>query len=314
MLSVSYIIPTYKRPKDLSACLKSLLTQTVRPGELIVIDDGDLDDIPHRVELEKAGIRCVFHKKKEPGLTASRNAGWRLAQGEVICYTDDDVVLRPDYFERLLETYAEYDTDGRLMGVGGQVANNKPHNFRYMMRWCYNLLFMMGGFSEGRVLPSGFTVDPGEVPVVAKNPIEVDFFHGCAMSFRRELFESFDFSEAYKGYGLGEDKNFCCRVSQVYRLMLNPAALLDHFESPQMRHPMRKRGRENVVHRYVFFRAFAYRGWWNLACFCYAMGGYTLLWSVSAAITQDPEQWERVRGMWEGIGMIWRGEAHLEPE
>jgi glycosyltransferase involved in cell wall biosynthesis len=312
-VSVSYIIPTYNRPQELSACLESVLRQTVMPNELIIIDDGTLDDIPHRLALEKAGIRCTLHRKKEPGLTASRNAGWRLAQGDVICYTDDDVVLRPDYFERLIDTYEKHDTDGRLVGVGGQIANNKPHDFRYMMRWLYNFMFMMGGFKQGRVLPSGFTVDPGDVPVTTTDPVDVEFFSGCSMSFRRELFDSFEFSEDYKGYGLGEDKEFCCRVSRFYRLMLSPAAVLDHFESPRMRAPMRKRGRQNVLQRYTFFRSFAYKRWWNLLFFWYAMSGYTLLWSVSAAVTADPQQRERVRGMWEAIGMIWRGDRQLEP-
>ena len=314
MPSVSHIIPTYNRPRELSDCLKSVLIQTIKPSELIVIDDGDLDDIPHRADLERAGIRCTLFKKTTPGLTASRNAGLHLAHGDVICFTDDDVVLRADYFERLLETYLRHDGDRRLMGVGGHVANYKPHDFRYMTRWFYNLIFMMGGFREGRVLPSGFTIDPCEVPVLAREPMDVDFFSGCSMSFRRTLFDEFRFCEDYKGYGFGEDKDFCCQVSQTYRLMINPAAKLDHFESPHMRHTMRKRGRENVVHRYVFFRAFALKNWWNWACFWYAMSGYMLIRCAIAVFTRDPEQWERVRGMWEGFGMIRRGEAQLEPE
>ena len=284
----SYVVPTYNRPRELSDCLKSVLSQTVRPDELIVVSDGDVDELPYRAELERAGIRCVLYRKTEPGLTASRNAGVRLASGDVICFTDDDVVLHPDYFEKLLQTYREHDGDGRLMGVGGHVANFKPHDVGYMIRWFYDAAFMMGGFHEGRVLPSGFTVDPCEVPVLAREPFDVQFLSGCSMSFRRELFDEFSFSEDYKGYGLGEDKDFCCRVSRVYRLMINPAAKLDHHESPQMRHAERQRGRESVVHRFVFFRDFARRRWWNWACFWYAMSGYLLIrLAVRLAIQPD---------------------------
>lgn len=313
MPSISYIIPTYNRPRELSDCLQSVLIQTVKPDELIVIDDGDLVTLPFRMELEAAGIRCIHFKKDKPGLTASRNTGVRLAQGDLIFFTDDDVVLYPDYFECLLDTYVKYDGDGRLMGVGGHMANHRPHDLRYMIRWFYNWLFIMGGFREGRVLPSGFTVDLCEVPVLAKHTIEVEFLGGASMSFKRKLFDEFQFCEDYQGYGLGEDKDFCCRVSRVYRLMLNPAARLDHFESPQMRHGLRKQGRQQVLYRYVFFRNFACKRWWNRVLFWYAMTGYVFVRIAIAATSRESEELDRIVGIWEGIRMILRGEARLEP-
>ncbi|MBF0144456.1 MAG: glycosyltransferase family 2 protein, partial [Magnetococcales bacterium] len=75
MLRASIIIPTYHRPKELGDCLQSILRQTLLPFEVIVVDDGDLGGFPMREALEAAGIRCLYHKKEKPGLTASRNVG-----------------------------------------------------------------------------------------------------------------------------------------------------------------------------------------------------------------------------------------------
>ena len=79
MLDISIIIPTYNRPEELRNCLASILEQTVLPGELIIVDDGNLEQIPLAGKLAKASIKVLYHKKDTPGLTASRNVGIGLA-------------------------------------------------------------------------------------------------------------------------------------------------------------------------------------------------------------------------------------------
>ncbi len=80
------IIPTYHRPKELSDCLRSILAQTVRPDEVLVIDDGKLESWPLDREFQEAGIAYQGFRKEVPGLTASRNLGTREATGDIVFF------------------------------------------------------------------------------------------------------------------------------------------------------------------------------------------------------------------------------------
>ena len=96
----SVIIPTYNRPEDLKNCIRSILNQSVKPDEVIVIDDGNLPEFPLLKECKDTGIHCIFHKKNIPGLTASRNAGVKLSTGDIIFFLDDDVELLSGYIKK----------------------------------------------------------------------------------------------------------------------------------------------------------------------------------------------------------------------
>ena len=120
-IKTSVIIPTYNRPQDLTNCMQSILSQSVKPDEIIVVDDGDLPGFPLLNECKGAGIRCIFHKKNIKknirGPAASRNAGVKLSFGEIIFFLDDDVKLFPDYIEKILKVY-ELDQKSIIGGVG----------------------------------------------------------------------------------------------------------------------------------------------------------------------------------------------------
>ncbi|MBN1867487.1 glycosyltransferase family 2 protein [Candidatus Sumerlaeota bacterium] len=274
--TTSVIVPTYNRPNDLSACIASLLAQTLRPTEIIVIDDGRPAGFPHRPECEEAGIRCIYRTKEVPGLTASRNLGIRLASGDVVFFLDDDVVLCPDYIDEIVRVYRECDADGRLGGVGGLIANMPPLRFDNRCLYWLKLFFLTSGLREGRVLRSGFFVDFGTTPFPLRRPTRVDFLSGGVSSFKKRVFDEFAFSDEYRGYGLGEDKEFTWRVSRKYALYVNPAASLDHNEAPSMRYDKRKMGRAFVVFHRKFFMAFLNRGFVSRLWFWYAVTGYLL--------------------------------------
>ncbi len=124
MLRVSVIIPTYHRPAELTMALRSILAQSRMPDELIVVDDGDLPELPLRAELETTGLVCRFLRKDKPGLTESRNLGIARSRGDVILFVDDDVELLPDYVQQVAAVY-ERDVGGEIDGVGGVILNHK---------------------------------------------------------------------------------------------------------------------------------------------------------------------------------------------
>lgn len=97
---VSTIIPVHNRPALLRDAVTSVLEQTYRPIEIIIVDDGSTDDTPQAVAAIKSTcpneIRTLRIPNGGPG--AAREAGRRLARGEFIQYLDSDDILLPNKF------------------------------------------------------------------------------------------------------------------------------------------------------------------------------------------------------------------------
>ncbi len=314
MLTTSIIIPTYNRPKDLENCLRSLLQQTQRVDELIIIDDGDLESVPLWEACREKGIRCLYRKKDKPGLTASRNLGITLATMDILFFLDDDVVLYPDYIEQICLTFDHHDDklDGPLGGVGGVIVNHKPLRFHHRLRRLSDRLFLVTGPVEGRVLPSGFCVNFGATGRLPTDTHGVDFLAGGVSAYPKRIFKTFRFSEAYTGYGLGEDKDFSFRVSRQYRLLINPDAKLYHHESPKMRFDKHRLGREYVISRHRFFRDCLLVDGGRWFWFYYALFGYTLGRLLIAVLSMKKSEFQRMAGIFSGIGAILTGRGAAE--
>jgi len=110
------VIATFDRPDDLRACLRSLICQTsTRPVEIIVVDNHPASGLTPGVVAEFPRARLVTEPRQ--GLSYARNAGIRAATGEIIVATDDDVVMPPDWLEKLLAPFARDD----VMIVTGNV-------------------------------------------------------------------------------------------------------------------------------------------------------------------------------------------------
>jgi glycosyltransferase involved in cell wall biosynthesis len=101
MAVVSVVIPAYNRSAVISRALRSVLAQTWRDLELIVVDDGSTDGTGARVADLARGdsrVRLCTHDRNR-GAQAARNTGIRTAQGEWIAFLDSDDVWFPDSLE-----------------------------------------------------------------------------------------------------------------------------------------------------------------------------------------------------------------------
>lgn len=98
---VSTIIPVYNRSGMLREAVQSVLAQTYRPIEIIIVDDGSTDDTPQVAQaLGRAHpeiVRWVRQENRGPG--PAREAARPLVQGEFVQYLDSDDLLRPQKFE-----------------------------------------------------------------------------------------------------------------------------------------------------------------------------------------------------------------------
>jgi len=307
MLTASVVIPAYHRPEEIRDCIRSILEQTRKPEELIVVDDGDLGGFPLEEECTGAGIRCLYHKKDEPGLTVSRNVAIGLASCDVIFYFDEDVVIEPGYLEAVMDEY-EKDVDGTLGGASGVLTNMRPYGRSDRLRRVVEMLFMVTGRTEGRVLPSGFCVSFRETGAPITRRMEVQFLPGCAMSYRRSLLSEQGFDSArYNAYG-GEDKECSYRISRTHRLVVTPLARLEHRESQKMRPDERLRGRALLHGRYMFFREYLAGRRWKWCFFWYAVAGTLLIDALAAVATWGKKaKVAHLKGCVDGVSNILAG-------
>lgn len=106
---ISVIVPVYNVEKYLPKCVDSILNQTYRNLEVILVDDGtkDASDAICDAYAQKDPRVKVIHKENG-GLSSARNAGIDIAQGEYLGFVDSDDWIEPDMYETLLSLAEKY--------------------------------------------------------------------------------------------------------------------------------------------------------------------------------------------------------------
>lgn len=100
---ISIIVPIYNVEKYLRKCIESILSQTYKGFELILVDDGSLDGCPQICdEYATKDERIVVIHQKNRGVSAARNAGLEMARGEYIGFVDPDDSIVPEMYEMMI--------------------------------------------------------------------------------------------------------------------------------------------------------------------------------------------------------------------
>lgn len=119
---VSVIIPVYKVEKYIKECIESIINQTYKNLEIILVDDGSPDDSPKICdEYAKIDKRINVIHKQNTGVSDSRNVGLDKANGEYIIFCDSDDFFEPNGIEVLVSAIKLYKTD---MAIGTMIFNN----------------------------------------------------------------------------------------------------------------------------------------------------------------------------------------------
>lgn len=113
---VSVVIPTYNRPVYLKRCIDSVLNQTYKNIEIIVVDDNDpKSDARRETELVMStyssidNITYLRHDRNKNG-SAARNTGWRHSHGKYITFIDDDDMIASTKIEKQMECLEHLDS------------------------------------------------------------------------------------------------------------------------------------------------------------------------------------------------------------
>jgi glycosyltransferase involved in cell wall biosynthesis len=107
---VSVVIPTYNYGQFVTDAVESVLAQTYTPIEIIVVDDGSVDDTRSRLEPYGDRIRYIYQPNQ--GLPAARNTGILAARGELIAFLDSDDQWHPRKLELQMMYLARHPETG----------------------------------------------------------------------------------------------------------------------------------------------------------------------------------------------------------
>ena len=111
-LLISVIVPVYKVEKYIHKCIDSIVEQTYRNLEIILVDDGSPDqcgEICDQYKLKDYRVK-VLHKENG-GLSSARNAGIEISQGDGIFFVDSDDYLSRRCIEKCVDMLRDYDAD-----------------------------------------------------------------------------------------------------------------------------------------------------------------------------------------------------------
>lgn len=109
---VSIIVPVYNCSDYLPRCVDSLLKQTYRNLEIILVDDGSTDETPKECDrLAASDSRIAVLHKTNGGVSSARNAGIEVAKGAFVTFADADDFVNPDHIEQLMEPMKNSDCD-----------------------------------------------------------------------------------------------------------------------------------------------------------------------------------------------------------
>lgn len=125
--TVSIIIPVYNCEKYVKKCLESVLGQTYKNIEIIVIDDGSTDrslDVINRIAQGKANVK-VIHQENQ-GVSVARNRGLENAIGEYISFLDGDDYFGESYIEGLINAAEPNNSDLVICGYQKVDTKGKP--------------------------------------------------------------------------------------------------------------------------------------------------------------------------------------------
>lgn len=122
---ISVIVPVYKVEPYLRRCVDSVLAQSYRNLEIILVDDGSPDACGEICnEYAKRDSRITVIHKANGGLSDARNAGLDIMAGKYVAFVDSDDWIEPQMYETLLTQLKQFDADMAFGGVADELEQN----------------------------------------------------------------------------------------------------------------------------------------------------------------------------------------------
>lgn len=202
---VSIIIPVYNMQKRLGRCIESLMRQSYRDIEILVVNDGSTDEslsICHRYAAKDN--RIIVIDKENGGVSSARNAGLDRATGEYVAFVDSDDYVDACYIERLYGVAC--DTEADIVECGASIVDEKGGEPHFLMS-------LVNVDCDNQHINEAFYRRNG-----------LNDYLWCKL-FKRELFENLRFSSLK----CSEDFEILCYVLQKVNKIVGIEAALYYY-------------------------------------------------------------------------------------
>nr|CBX29991.1 hypothetical protein N47_D28000 [uncultured Desulfobacterium sp.] len=176
--SISVVMPTYNRSYLLQEAIDSLVTQTVSDWELILIDDGSIDDTAGLISAYQDS-RIKYYNFGHNGISYSRNIGNLLSRGEIIAIADSDDINLPNRLEIVLN---------KMLESGADIF--------------YSAMFHFTGKGQEEIIPS--------YPFLKEHLRQGNYIYHPTVAYRREIAIKLPYDESLE---MVEDYDFYLRAS-----------------------------------------------------------------------------------------------------
>lgn len=223
---MSVVICTHERPESLAICLDSVLKLNYPRYEVVVVDNAPRTDATYQlIHTRYASVENLHYVREDnQGQCWARNRGAVAASGEILAYTDDDVIVDPDWLTGLLWGFQQADNVGCVNGLvlPAEVETAPQAWFE-----------QAGGFNKGYT-PKIYDLDANR-PDRPFYPYSAGLFGtGANMAIRKSALEAVGLFDAALGAGTittcGDDLAIYLQLLFAgYRLVYEPRALLYHF-------------------------------------------------------------------------------------
>ncbi len=255
--SWSVIVCTRDRVGHLRHCLDGLAPMLRESGELVVVDNDPPDDATRQLVAQFPGVRYV--KEPRRGLNAARMAGARTARGDILLYTDDDVVIDPGWIPALLRPF-EAPRVGAATGLTMPLELETPAQAIFEYYGGHGRGFQPRVFDQGIIPPTG----AGQAG------------SGANMAFRRQLVLDLGLFDAELDMGSvaltgGDAHGFYRVLAEGYQISYTPDALVWHRhreDYPSLRRMLYTYNVGGVAHltrcclEYGEWQALEVAAWW----------------------------------------------------
>ena len=205
--TISIVVAIFNRKDELFELLNSLIAQTDKDFEVIIVDDGSFVDLLPTVETFKEMLNIQYFKKANSGPGLSRNYGANRAKNDWLVFVDSDVIVEKDYIENIKKNLEKTDcaafggadkahkgfnllqkaisysmtsvfTTGGIRGNKKAVTKFQPRSFNMGVN--KEIFLKIGGFSEMRI-----GEDPDLSMTIWENGYQTAFFYDIGFYHKR---------------------------------------------------------------------------------------------------------------------------------
>lgn len=195
---ITVIIPSYNRANFIEETLQSVLNQTFKDYEVIIVDDGSADNTLEVLREYEANPKVCIYSQENKGCPAALNFGIKMAKGKYICWLSSDDLWYTDKLEKQIELFLKNDHLGMIYTDVDIIDEN------------------------GSIIQKHYKAAGIDMPL----PARIRFINGCSTMIKRECFEVVGmFDESLKHC---HDSDMWFRIGERYRMLRIPSPLVKY--------------------------------------------------------------------------------------